>query len=124
MSNKKTKKTKFFRPGTLKVKGTKITLKTQPYLNGILLEPSDPITSLKKYLALAKLGVSELKEVNNIGCINKFLPSMVSSEDLEKIELLLDYLSMSPTEIILKEQVVDEDTYKDIILEEREHQNG
>ena len=53
MSNK-TKK--FYRPGTLEEKGTKLSLKTQPYTNGVVFSTTDPITSFHSLL-MAKINL-------------------------------------------------------------------
>ena len=45
--SKKVNKIKFFRPGSLEVPGTKISIKTMPYLIGVIFDTQYPITSFQ-----------------------------------------------------------------------------
>ena len=107
-------KRKFYRPGTLEVPGIKIVLKTQPYTNGVIFNTSDPISSFREYIALIKLMVENYEIIALIPgmeeSLNNMVPSFIKGNDpvIGKAKLLLDYLSESPTELILKDQVVDE----------------
>ena len=115
----KVKKTKFYRPGTLEVLGTKIVLKTQPYTNGVLFDQQDPISSFRQLLILMKAIVSQYDTFIQIPGIDSYMfkddvvEVPVSSIDRARIKLLLDYLIESPTEIILKEQQITDNLIAD-----------
>ena len=113
---KKKIKTKFFRPGTLEVSGTKISLKTQPYINGVIFNVDDPISSFRLYLSTMKLIVDEYEKLREVPGINKCVPTNIdiSSGITGEVKLLLNYLIVSPTEVILKEQHVDNDILQDL----------
>lgn len=108
---------KFYRPGTLPEKGTKISLKTQPYINGVIFDPEDPITSFHKTLMTLKVIVEEYEMLRSIPGINQAVPTVLDLQSgiTGQVKLLLDYLSQSPTEVILKEQSVDRDILADVI---------
>lgn len=107
----KVNKTKFYRPGTLEVPGTKITLKTQPYTNGVIFNIEDPISSFRRYIALTNLLVRSYENILAIPGLKETLDpkTIIASEDIGAIKLLLNYLGESPTEILLKEQHIDND---------------
>lgn len=107
----KVNKTKFYRPGTLEVPGTKITLKTQPYTNGVIFDTVDPISSFRKYIALLNLLVNSYDSIMTIPGLKESIgpESIISQENLGKMKLLLNYLAESPIEIILKEQTISRD---------------
>lgn len=105
MSNK-TKK--FYRPGTLEEKGTKVSLKTQPYINGVVFNTEDPISSLHSQLGIVKEIINQYEFMINIpGMVGVLQGNEIPSVEIGKSKLLIDYLTMSPTEITLKEQQVD-----------------
>lgn len=114
---KKTQK-KFYRPGTLEEKGTKISLKTQPYINGVVFDMDDPISSFHGLLTALKIIVEEYEVLRGIPGINNALPTALdlSSGITGKTKLLLDYLAQSPIEIILKEQKVDKNILTDLAV--------
>lgn len=101
----KTTKRKFFRPGTLDVPGTKITLKTQPYLNGVLLEPRDPITSFRQYFAFMDLVLRGYEAMSTIPGIEIALTEdmRIDTMTLAKLKLMVQFLGESPIEVILKD---------------------
>jgi len=108
------KKKKFYMPGTLGVKGTLLSLRTQPYYNGVVFNPGDPITSFR-YL-LGKLNYiiqfyEYMKEVPGLLDAYKecYSQQNITQEELTSLKLLVDFLVESPTEINLREQLVDED---------------
>ena len=107
----KVNKRKYFRPGTLEVPGTKITLKTQPYTNGVVFDPQDPISSFRSKMALLSLvldGYNRMLEIQGLDqVIGK--DSIVSGEWIARLKLLVNYLAESPIEIIMKEQVITQD---------------
>jgi len=107
---------KFYQPGTLDEKGTKITLKTQPYTNGVVFNMSDPITSFHSLLMATKVIVDEYEMLRNVPGINSALPSALdlNSGLTGRIKLLLNFLSQSPIEITLKEQPIDENIITDL----------
>lgn len=112
--SKETKK--FYRPGTLVEKGTKISLKTQPYINGVVFDTKDPITSFHKLLMGMKVIVDEYEMLRSVPGINDAVPSALelNSGITGQVKLLIDYLSQSPIEVILKEQKVDENILTDL----------
>ena len=112
--SKETKK--FYRPGTLPEKGTKISLKTQPYINGVVFDINDPISSFHKMLMSMKVIVDEYEILRNVPGINEAVPSTLNLQSgiTGQVKLLLDYLSQSPIEVILKEQKVDEEVLTDL----------
>ena len=120
MSKNKTRK--FYRPGTLKEKGTKISLKTQPYINGVIFDIDDPITSFQTYISTIKLIIEEYEIIKEIPGINDVIGNNITLESgiTGKIKLLLDYLSMSPIEMTIKTQEVDKDVI--VALEGASHE--
>lgn len=118
----KVNKTKFYRPGTLEVSGTKITLKTQPYTNGVIFNTEDPISSFRRYVALIHLMATSYESIMAIPGLKESLSpeTVIASEDIGKIKLLLNYLAESPIEVILKEQQIDNDILADLEVQ----QNG
>lgn len=118
----KVNKTKFYRPGTLEVTGTKITLKTQPYTNGVIFDTQDPISSFRRYIALMSLMTKSYETLLAIPGLKETIGSndLVAPEDIGKIKLLLNYLAESPTEVILKEQQIN----NDILAQLEVQQNG
>lgn len=121
MSNK-TKK--FYRPGTLAEKGTKLSLKTQPYINGIIFNTNDPITSLHTQLAVIKEIINQYEYMTNIPGMSATLGGQgISSIEIGKSKLLLDFLTMSPVEIVLKEQLVDRAILNELELTHGESSN-
>lgn len=107
---------KFYRPGTLPEKGTKISLKTQPYINGVVFDINDPISSFHKLLMSMKVIVDEYEMLRNIPGVNDAVPSALdlNSGITGQVKLLLDYLSQSPIEVVLKEQKIDQDVLTDL----------
>lgn len=107
----KVTKKKYYRPGTLAVPGTKITLKTQPYTNGVIFNIDDPISSFRSYLSLINLVLDGYVQMENIQGIDQVIPKtfLVNQEQIAKLKLLINYLVESPIEIILKEQAVEQD---------------
>lgn len=119
----KVNKKKFYLPGTLGVPGTKITLKTQPYTNGVIFNVSDPISSFRQYIALTNRLIKDYEKIMDIPgmkeSLTNFIPDPLSAEVIGRIKLLMNYLVESPTELILKEQKVD-----NTILTDLEANNG
>ena len=109
MSKNKTRK--FYRPGTLKEKGTKISLKTQPYINGVIFDMDDPISSFHYYLIQMKTIVNEYERLRSIPGMNEAVPSSLelNSGITGKVKLLLDYLIQSPIEINIRDQKITRD---------------
>lgn len=125
---RKVKKTKFYRPGTLEVPGTKITLKTQPYTNGVIFNPEDPITSFHYYTALLKLVLDGYNKMLDISGLDQVIDrnSIVSGENIAKLKLLVNYLAESPIEISIKEQIITQDILAELELHQQledEHGN-
>lgn len=102
---------KYYKPGTLKEKGTKISLKTQPYINGVIFDIDDPISSFHYYLIQMKAIVNEYESLRNIPGMNEAVPSSLelNSGITGKVKLLLDYLIQSPIEINIRDQEVTRD---------------
>lgn len=102
---------KFYKPGTLAEKGTKISLKTQPYINGVIFDTNDPIASFHYYIIALKAMVEEYEMLRNIPGINESVPSCLDLQNgiTGKAKLLLEYLAQSPIEVVLKTQTVDND---------------
>lgn len=102
---------KYYKPGVLKEKGTKISLKTQPYINGVIFDIDDPISSFHYYLIQMKTIVNEYESLRNIPGINEAVPSSLelNSGITGKVKLLLDYLMQSPIEINIRDQEVTRD---------------
>lgn len=109
---------KFYKPGTLAEKGTKISLKTQPYINGVIFDTTDPITSFHFYLMQMKEIVSEFETMIEIPGIKEAISSSLdlNSGITGKVKLLLDYLAQSPIEVVLKDQVVTNDLLAEIAM--------
>lgn len=102
---------KYYKPGTLREKGTKISLKTQPYINGVIFDIDDPISSFHYYLIQMKTIVNEYESLRNIPGMNEAVPSSLelNSGITGKVKLLLDYLIQSPIEINIRDQEVTRD---------------
>lgn len=107
---------KFYRPGTLPEKGTKISLKTQPYTNGVVFDINDPITSFHSLLAIMKIIVDEYETLCFVPGIRDALNTSIdiNSGVTGEVKLLLNYLAQSPIEIVLKEQVVNQEILTDL----------
>lgn len=117
------KTSKFYKPGTLMEKGTKVSLKTQPYINGIIFNTQDPIASFHSQLAIIKLIINEYEYIKNIPGMKTVLHDAlgdVSSIDIGKSKLLIDYLIESPIEITLKDQVVTQEILNDLQIPVRD----
>ena len=110
---------KFYKPGTLQEKGTKISLKTQPYINGIVFDPQDPIASFHYYLIAMKVIVEEYEMMRNIPGISDAIPTALDLRNglTGKVKLLLQYLAQSPIEITLKEQLVTQELLNELSLQ-------
>lgn len=116
---------KFYRPGTLAEKGTKVSLKTQPYINNIIFNPKDPITSLHIQLAIIKEIINQYEYMMNIpGMFATLGGQEIPSIEIGKCKLLIDFLTMSPMEITLKEQQVNNDILNELELAHVEEHNG
>lgn len=102
---------KYYRPGVLKEKGTKISLKTQPYINGVIFDMDDPISSFHYYLIQMKTIVNEYERLRSIPGMNEAVPSSLelNSGITGKVKLLLDYLIQSPIEINIRDQKITRD---------------
>lgn len=128
----KVTKTKFYRPGTLEVPGTKITLKTQPYTNGVLFNPKDPISSFRAKVIQLKTILEEYEKMKNIpgisSCVESLGANIISDTEIATSKLLLDYLIESPIEMIIKEQTINDNIIADAlnhnINEQSEANNG
>ena len=107
---------KYYRPGVLKEKGTKISLKTQPYINGVIFDMDDPISSFHYYLIQMKTIVNEYESLRNIPGMNEAVPSSLelNSGITGKVKLLLDYLIQSPIEINIRDQEITRDLLAEI----------
>ncbi len=107
------KQTKFYKAGTLTEKGTKLTLKTRPYTNGLVFDPADPITSFHSTLIAMKTIVREYERMAQI-------PGMGGAEvkdvQIASAKLLLDYLIQSPVEVIMKSQSIDSEIVDELLL--------
>lgn len=110
---------KFYRPGTLEEKGTKISIKTQPYINGVVFSTEDPITSFHSLMSSLKVIIEEYENLRAIPGIGEAVPSSIDlrSGITGRLKLLLDFLTQSPMEITLKEQKVDEMVLGDLIAQ-------
>jgi hypothetical protein len=106
----KKKQKKFYRPGKLEHKGTKISIKTQPYINGVIFDLNDPITHFHSYLSTLALLINQYEILSAIPNVQAF--THVEPIDLEtctRLKTLLQFLTLSPTEIVLKDQFVDKE---------------
>lgn len=110
---------KFYQPGTLEQKGTKISLKTQPYINGVVFDVNDPIVAFRTQIAMIHHLVHQYEYIANIpgmtSVFNECVDSPIPMEEVGKAKLLLEYLAQSPIEIILKEQPVDTTILNDLV---------
>ena len=117
MSNK-TKK--FYKPGKLEQKGTKVSLKTQPYMNVIVFDTNDPITSFHSYVAATNYVVHQYEFLKEIPGMKEIISDRfgegITSEKIANIKFLLDFLARSPIEVILKEQKVDQQILNDLAV--------
>lgn len=107
MANQK----KFYRPGTFEEKGTKISLKTRPVVNGVLFDMNDPISSFHRYLATIKCVINDYERMKQIPGLVESLPGLtnISSTQIGYAKLLIDYLAQSPIEILLKSQEINQE---------------
>lgn len=117
---------KYYKPGTLKEKGTKISLKTQPYINGVIFDIDDPISSFHYYLIQMKTIVNEYESLRNIPGMNEAVPSSLelNSGITGKVKLLLDYLIQSPIEINIRDQEVTRDLLAELEISTSGENNG
>lgn len=121
--SKETKK--YYRPGTLEEKGTKVSLKTQPYINGVVFDTTDPISSFHYYLIAMKSIVEEYEMLRSIPGMDTAVPTELdlNSGITGKAKLLLEYLIQSPIEIVLKEQKITQDVLNELSLTGEHHEN-
>ena len=120
--SKQTKK--FYKPGTLEEKGTKISLKTQPYINGIVFDTTDPITSFHGYMAKVNNIVHRYEYLIQIpgmkDIVSDHYGDSLTMEDIAKVKLLINYLAQSPIEMTIKEQVIDNDVLADLAITQQD----
>ena len=118
------KTSKFYKPGTLMEKGTKISLKTQPYIYGIIFNTQDPISSFHSQLAIIKLIINEYEYIKNIPGMQAILQDAlgdIPSVEIGKSKLLIDYLIGSPIEITLKDQIITQNILNDLQVPVRDN---
>ena len=125
MSKKQTKKaTKFYRAGKLRKPGTKITLKTRPFVSGALFDTEDPITSFHLHLINMKTVLAQYQEIVKVKGLQQVLKEtyqfdIISDEYLEMLNHMVDYLTQAPIEILLKPQEIDSEIISAIARKER-----
>ncbi len=107
MANQK----KFYRPGTFAEKGTKISLKTRPVVNNVIFDMNDPISSFHGYLATIKCVINDYERMRQVPGLVNSLPGLsnISPTQIGYAKLLIDYLTQSPIEILLKPQEINQD---------------
>lgn len=121
--SKKMNKRKYYRPGTLEVPGTKISIKTVPYLNGVIFNVNDPITSFRTYMSIVNTLIRNYQLMINIPGLEDMLPpeDKLNPTDINKVKMLIDLLVESPTEILIREQVVSEEILADLEVANGRH---
>lgn len=121
--SKKMNKRKYYRPGTLQVPGTKISIKTVPYLNGVIFNVNDPITSFRTYMSIVNTLIRNYQFMVNIPGLEDMLPpeDKLNPTDVNKVKMLIDLLVESPTEILIREQVVSEEILADLEVANGRH---
>lgn len=121
--SKKMNKRKYYRPGTLEVPGTKISIKTVPYLNGVIFNVNDPITSFRTYMSIVNTLIRNYQFMVNIPGLEDMLPpeDKLNPTDVNKVKMLIDLLVESPTEILIREQVVSEEILADLEVANGRH---
>lgn len=114
--SKETKK--YYRPGTLEEKGTKVSLKTQPYINGVVFDTTDPISSFHYYLIAMKGIVDEYEMLRSIPGMSDAVPTVLDLNNglTGKVKLLLDFLIQSPIEVTLKDQKITQQILNELSL--------
>ena len=114
--SKKVNKRKFFRPGTLEVPGTKVSIKTVPYLNGVVFNTEDPVTSFRTYMAIINTLIRNYQMMVQIPGMENFIEpgDRLNPTDVNKAKMLIDLLALSPTEILIREQVVTPEILADL----------
>ena len=123
--SKKVNKRKFFRPGSLEVPGTKISIKTMPYLNGVIFDTQDPITSFHTYMALLKTLIRNYQYMADIpGMSDMITPEdKLNPTDVNKLYMVVELLALSPIEMIVKEQVVDQTILTELAVQQNDRTN-
>ncbi len=117
------KKNKFYRPGKLLEKGTKVSIKTQPYVNNLVFDLEDPITCLHSHLSSLSLIVNQYEFLTNFANLEKLIGSTpVSKDEIKRVKSLLDFLVLSPIEVTLKDQIVNEEVLNEIRIGEKNEQ--
>ncbi len=114
--SKKVNKRKFFRPGNLEVPGTKVSIKTVPYLNGVVFNTEDPITSFRTYMAIINTLIRNYQMMVQIPGMENFIEpgDRLNPTDVNKAKMLIDLLALSPIEILVREQVVTPEILADL----------
>ena len=114
--SKKVNKRKFFRPGNLEVPGTKVSIKTVPYLNGVVFNTEDPITSFRTYMAIINTLIRNYQMMVQIPGMENFIEpgDRLNPTDVNKAKMLIDLLALSPTEILIREQVMTPEILADL----------
>ena len=114
--SKKVNKRKFFRPGNLEVPGTKVSIKTVPYLNGVVFNTEDPVTSFRTYMAIINTLIRNYQMMVQIPGMENFIEpgDRLNPTDVNKAKMLIDLLALSPIEILVREQVVTPEILADL----------
>ena len=114
--SKKVNKRKFFRPGNLEVPGTKVSIKTVPYLNGVVFNTEDPVTSFRTYMAIINTLIRNYQMMVQIPGMENFIEpgDRLNPTDVNKAKMLIDLLALSPIEILIREQVVTPEILADL----------
>jgi len=112
----KNTQTKFYKAGLLEEKGTKISLKVRPYIQGMIFNPEDPITSFHNYLIILRTIVDNYEIIKDIPGLRSAMPFLdkIKPEDIAYSKQLIDFLSLSPIEITLKSQPITQNIINDI----------
>ena len=108
---------RFYKPGTNGAKGKQIIIKKLTlFVNGVIFDTEDPITSFHTYLSMIHLMVRNYESLINIPGINTIIPQegQIGPEDIGKIKLFLSYLTESPVEITVKQMLVDNDLLRTV----------
>lgn len=102
------KNKKFYKKGSLPVKGTKLSLKTRPYINGTIFNPEDPISSFQSYLITVRQILGDYEIMSKVPGISFATnTSHIDTSVLNAAKMLIDFLIQSPTEITMKKQELD-----------------
>ena len=121
MTKEETRKPKkFYRAGKLSKPGTKIILKTRPFVSGALFDTIDPITSFHLHLLKMRQVMEQYQEITKIGGLKEAISDtyqfeIIEDDQIELLKNMVEFLTNAPIEFLLKPQDIDEEVISEML---------